>query len=65
MSIRTTLCAAAAFSLCWLAVHASDAQTAPSSAKDAGAKVESRTINVMAIIYDPVFKKHGNVKMSE
>ena len=65
MSIRTPLCAAAAFSLCWLTVRTLDAQTAPSAAKDAGAKVGSRTIDVMAIIYDPVFKKHGNVKMSE
>jgi hypothetical protein len=65
MSIRTALCAAGMFSFYWLTVHTLGAQTAPSPTKDAGTNVESRTINVMVVIYDPVFKNHGNVKMSE
>ena len=44
---------------------AADAQTAQSTTEIENLRVTPRTINVSVIIYDPVFTRHGNVKMSQ
>ncbi|MCC6127116.1 MAG: hypothetical protein IT426_19315 [Pirellulales bacterium] len=65
MNIRALLHTTPAFFLCLLTVLASDAQVPQSPAKEIRSKAGFHEIDVMVIIYDPVFAKHGNVKLSE
>jgi hypothetical protein len=65
MNSRFAPFAATSFLAVILSTCAADAQTAMSTTENESLRVTPRTINVLVIIYDPVFTRHGNVKMSE
>jgi hypothetical protein len=64
MNRRFSAVSAVALLLAFLIADKIQAQTPKPSNDDAANGIGSRDINVMVIIYDPVFKKHGNEKLS-
>jgi hypothetical protein len=63
MKCRMRAFAAVTVLLASLAASMAGAQT-PEPPKDDAGGVGSRAVNVMVIIYDPVFKRHGNERLS-
>jgi hypothetical protein len=65
MNRRMTVIATVAVLLTSLAACMTYAQTPKPSKDDAKKGIGSRPINVMAIIYDPLLKRHGNERLSK